>query len=100
MDEVAARASGVYQFDSKEALFLAIVEQMTNAGSDRVRTPMREPANIEDVADPLVAATQFNWLIMGEPVNRAMFFGDGEPMEAAPTSIAHRGGPSRVPGRV
>ena len=25
--------------------------------------------------DPLVAATQFNWLVMGEPVNRAMFFG-------------------------
>ena len=28
------------------------------------------------IADPLVAATQFNWLIMGEPVNRAMFHGD------------------------
>jgi len=25
--------------------------------------------------DPVVAATQFNWLVMGDPVNRAMFFG-------------------------
>ena len=29
------------------------------------------------VRDPLVAATQFNWLVMGEPVNRAMLLGDG-----------------------
>ncbi len=29
-----------------------------------------------DVDDPLAAATQFNWLIMGEPVNRAMLLGD------------------------
>lgn len=28
------------------------------------------------VRDPLVAATQFNWLVMGEPVNRAMLLGD------------------------
>lgn len=28
-----------------------------------------------EIADPLQAATQFNWLIMGEPVNRAMFYG-------------------------
>lgn len=27
--------------------------------------------------DPLAAATQFNWLVMGEPVNRAMLLGDG-----------------------
>lgn len=25
--------------------------------------------------EPMVAATQFNWLVMGDPVNRAMFFG-------------------------
>jgi TetR/AcrR family transcriptional regulator, mexJK operon transcriptional repressor len=29
------------------------------------------------IEDPLVAATQFNWLVMGEPVNRAMLLGDG-----------------------
>ncbi|HEU0181959.1 MAG TPA: TetR/AcrR family transcriptional regulator [Agromyces mariniharenae] len=29
------------------------------------------------VDDPLVAATHFNWLVMGEPVNRAMLLGDG-----------------------
>ena len=156
MDEVAARAGvskrTVYnQYESKEALFLAIVEHMTNEGSDRVQTAMREPANADEVAeqlrghaerllaialsprllqlrrlvigeavrfpqlgkalyeggpgraiaglagalarwaargllridDPLVAATQFNWLIMGEPINRAMFFVDGEPLPAA-----------------
>ena len=30
------------------------------------------------VPEPLVAATQLNWLIMGEPVNRAMLLGDEE----------------------
>lgn len=35
------------------------------------------------IADPLAAATQFNWLIMGEPVNRAMFFIDEPPIEGA-----------------
>jgi len=25
--------------------------------------------------EPMIAATQFNWLVMGDPVNRAMFFG-------------------------
>ncbi len=35
------------------------------------------------IADPLAAAAQFNWLIMGEPINRAMFFIDEKPMEAA-----------------
>lgn len=24
----------------------------------------------------MVAATQFNWLVMGEPINHAMFYGD------------------------
>jgi TetR/AcrR family transcriptional regulator, mexJK operon transcriptional repressor len=33
------------------------------------------------IEDPAVAASQFNWLIMGEPVNRAMLLGD----EAIPT---------------
>jgi TetR/AcrR family transcriptional repressor of mexJK operon len=28
------------------------------------------------IADPAVAASQFNWLIMGEPLNRAMLLGD------------------------
>jgi TetR/AcrR family transcriptional regulator, mexJK operon transcriptional repressor len=28
------------------------------------------------VDDPMVAASQFNWLIMGEPLNRAMLLGD------------------------
>jgi TetR/AcrR family transcriptional regulator, mexJK operon transcriptional repressor len=28
------------------------------------------------VRDPSLAATQFNWLIMGEPLNRAMLLGD------------------------
>jgi AcrR family transcriptional regulator len=27
--------------------------------------------------DPTVAATHFNWLVMGEPVNRVMMMGDG-----------------------
>jgi len=35
------------------------------------------------IDDPLVAATQFNWLIMGEPVNRAMFYVDEKPMSSA-----------------
>jgi TetR/AcrR family transcriptional repressor of mexJK operon len=35
------------------------------------------------IADPLAAAIQFNWLIMGEPINRAMFFIDEPPIEAA-----------------
>ena len=28
------------------------------------------------IDDPAVAASQFNWLIMGEPLNRAMLLGD------------------------
>jgi TetR/AcrR family transcriptional regulator, mexJK operon transcriptional repressor len=28
------------------------------------------------VDDPNVAASQFNWLIMGEPLNRAILLGD------------------------
>jgi TetR/AcrR family transcriptional regulator, mexJK operon transcriptional repressor len=28
------------------------------------------------IEDPTVAASQFNWLIMGEPLNRAMLLGD------------------------
>jgi AcrR family transcriptional regulator len=35
------------------------------------------------IDDPLAAATQFNWLIMGEAVNRAMFYVDEKPMGAA-----------------
>jgi len=29
-----------------------------------------------DIADPKQAATQLNWLVMGEPINRAMLLGD------------------------
>jgi TetR/AcrR family transcriptional regulator, mexJK operon transcriptional repressor len=32
-----------------------------------------------DVDDPRLAATQFNWLIMSEPLNRAMLLGDDGP---------------------
>lgn len=36
------------------------------------------------VDDPDGAATQFNWLLMGDPLNRAMFLGDASiPSEAA-----------------
>lgn len=37
-------------------------------------------AGLVDIADPVQAATQFNWLIMGEPVNRAMFYGSDKQM--------------------
>jgi TetR/AcrR family transcriptional repressor of mexJK operon len=148
VEEVAARAAvskqTVYkQFESKAALFVAVVQAMTGRGSDRVQLEMREPETDADVVDalmghgerlltivlaprllrlrrlvisetdrfpelgralyeggpgraiaglaaalqrwadrgllvldePMVAATQFNWLVMGDPVNRAMFFG-------------------------
>jgi len=32
---------------------------------------------ILSVRDPSLAATQFNWLIMSAPLNRAMLLGDG-----------------------
>jgi hypothetical protein len=45
-----------------------------------------------DVDDPLVAATQFNWLIMSEPINRAMLLGDdGLPDPADLDRWAHDG---------
>lgn len=148
VEEVAARAAvskqTVYkQFESKAALFVAVVQAMTGQGSDRVQAEMRDPETEADVADalmghgerllkialaprllrlrrlvisetdrfpelgralyeggpgraiaglagalqrwsdrgllrldePMVAATQFNWLVMGDPVNRAMFLG-------------------------
>jgi TetR/AcrR family transcriptional regulator, mexJK operon transcriptional repressor len=148
VDEVAARAAvskqTVYkQFESKAALFVAVVQDMTRQGSDRVQVEMRDPETEAGVMDalmghgerllnialapkllrlrrlvisetdrfpelgralydggpgraiaglaaalrrwadrgllrldePTVAATQFNWLVMGDPVNRAMFFG-------------------------
>ena len=148
VEEVAARAAvskqTVYkQFESKAALFVAVVQAMTNQGSDRVQAEMRDPQTEADVAgalmghgerlltvalapkllrlrrlvisetdrfpelgralyeggpgraiaglaaalqrwadrgllmldEPMVAATQFNWLVMGDPINRAMFFG-------------------------
>jgi len=33
--------------------------------------------------DPAIAAAQFNWLVMGGPVNAAMFLGDGAVPDAA-----------------
>ncbi len=148
VDEVAARAQvskqTVYkQFESKAALFVAVVQGMTGQASDRVQAEMGDPETQADVIDalmghgerllnialapkllrlrrlvisetdrfpelgralyeggpgraiadlaaalqrwtdrglltldePMVAATQFNWLVMGDPVNRAMFFG-------------------------
>jgi len=148
VEEVAARAAvskqTVYkQFESKAALFIAVVQAMTGEASDRVQVEMRDPETGADVADalmghgerllnivlaprllrlrrvvisetdrfpelgralyeggpgraiaglaaalrrwsdrgllildePMVAATQFNWLVMGDPINRAMFFG-------------------------
>lgn len=159
MDQVAARAAvskqTLYkQFESKEALFVAIVQGMTGAASARVQTGMPEPATVGELAgaltayaerqlsivltprlmqlrrlvigeatrfpelgaalyhggpgraiaglteafarwanrglleadDPHVAATHFNWLVMGEAVNRAMMFGDA----ALPSAAALR----------
>jgi AcrR family transcriptional regulator len=149
VEAVAARAAvskqTVYkQFESKAALFVAVVRDMTGQGSDRVQVEMRDPETEAGVVDalmghgerllnvalapkllrlrrlvisetdrfpelgralyeggpgraiaglaaalqrwtdrgllaldePMVAATQFNWLVMGDPVNRAMFFGE------------------------
>ena len=148
VEEVAARAEvskqTVYkQFESKAALFVAVVQDMTGQASDRVQAEMPDPETEADVINalmghgerllnialtpkllrlrrlvisetdrfpelgralyeggpgraiaglaaalqrwadrgllvldqPMVAATQFNWLVMGDPVNRAMFFG-------------------------
>jgi len=150
MDEVAALAGVAKQtvynnFANKEMLFIAIVTQMTNAGSDAVRDaagawrtgtdigeylrryayrqlsivltprlmqlrrvvigevsrfpqlgkclyeggPKRAMAALAKVFaklaergllaidDPELAASQFNWLIMSEPLNRAILLGDG-----------------------
>jgi AcrR family transcriptional regulator len=148
VEEVAVRAAvskqTVYkQFESKAALFVAVVQDMTGLASDRVQVEMPDPKTEADVIDalmghgerlltialapkllrlrrlvisetdrfpelgralyeggpgraiaglaaalrrwndrgllllddPTIAATQFNWLVMGDPVNRAMFFG-------------------------
>jgi len=157
MDEVAARAEvskqTVYkQFASKEALFIEIVQSMTDTASGRVQSDMRDPHDMEQLAaellayaerqltivmtprlmqlrrvvigeagrfpelgkalydggpgraikglaaaftrwadrgllvvdKPSVAAEQFNWLVMGEAINRAMLLGDqGSPGPAA-----------------
>ena len=45
-----------------------------------------DAAGLLEVDDPAAAASQFNWLIMGEPVNRAMLLGD----EAIPDARARR----------
>jgi len=150
MDDVAARAAvskqTVYkQFESKEALFVAIVSSMTADAGARVRAGMPEVADADELAaalhayafrqltvvltpplmqlrrliiaevprfpelgaalyaggpgaaiaclareiagwtekgllraeDPEVAATHFNWLVMGESTNRVMMMGNG-----------------------
>jgi hypothetical protein len=38
------------------------------------------------IDDPLIAASQFNWLVMSEPLNKAMLLGD----EAIPKPTALR----------
>jgi TetR/AcrR family transcriptional regulator, mexJK operon transcriptional repressor len=149
MDEVAARAEvskqTVYkQFASKEALFVEIVQSMTDPAAGRVQSEMCDPHDTQELAAELlayaerqltivmtprlmqlrrvvigeagrfpdlgkalydggpgraiaglsaafarwadrgllvmdssmVAATHFNWLVMGEPVNQAMLLGD------------------------
>jgi TetR/AcrR family transcriptional regulator, mexJK operon transcriptional repressor len=38
------------------------------------------------IDDPLIAASQFNWLVMSEPLNKAMLLGD----EAIPKLTALR----------
>ena len=35
------------------------------------------------VDDPLLAAAQFNWLVMSSPLNHAMLLGDDEPPDPA-----------------
>ena len=35
------------------------------------------------VDDPLSAAEQLNWLIVAEPLNRAMLLGDDQPLKSA-----------------
>ena len=45
--------------------------------------------------DPAMAASHFNWLIMGEPINRAMFSRD-DPLPDAATRKAHVVGGVRV----
>jgi TetR/AcrR family transcriptional repressor of mexJK operon len=156
MDDVAAAADvskqTVYaQFKSKEALFLAMVEDLTHAAGDHVQQGMPAPPpgttmethleryalrqlegvqnpqlmrlrrlaigeverfpqlgravyaggpgraiaglaaafarwtalGLLDTPDATVAATHFNWLVMGEPVNRIMMLGsDAEPPTA------------------
>lgn len=43
------------------------------------------------VDDPSAAATEFNWLVMGEPVNRAMLLGDAAIPSAAERAAQVRG---------
>ena len=40
------------------------------------------------VDDPVMAASHFNWLIMGEPISQAMFRGD-DPFPDPATRKAH-----------
>lgn len=47
------------------------------------------------VPEPEVAASSFNWLIMGDPVNRAMLLGDAA-VPATPALVRHAGEAVRV----
>ncbi len=53
------------------------VETLTAALTDAAE------AGLLDIPDPRAAAIQLNWLVMGEPVNRAMFLGDAAVPSAA-----------------
>ncbi len=55
-------------------LYLGLVLGTGHSGpTGRHLVPSARPKLTLD--DPMIAATQFNWLVMGDPVNRAMFFG-------------------------
>ncbi|MFF2273665.1 TetR/AcrR family transcriptional regulator [Agromyces sp. NPDC058136] len=61
----------------------ALYEQGPKRGIDKLATLIAElrDAGAVRVDDPERAAAQLNWLVMGEPVNRAMLLGD----DAIPT---------------
>ncbi len=68
-------AEALYEHGPKRAIgtLAAMFERMTERAMLRVD-------------DPTAAATQFNWLVMGEPLNRAMLLGD----TAIPTAAERR----------
>jgi len=68
-------AEALYEHGPKRAIgtLAAVFERLTKGGLLRVD-------------DAIAAAAQFNWLVMGEPVNRAMLLGD----IAIPTAAERR----------